>query len=280
MNNVRGSALRAAAGILLALALLLPPSADAQDAKTEILWLGQSAMRIKTPGGKVIVTDPWLISNPKTPAQYKDLDALGKVDLVLVSHAHFDHFEDAPALAKRNNAPIVTPAGLQSTMLELDLVPANLAYRVNKGSVFMPIPGSNIKVWMVHAEHDSELVYTNPTTKKREVHVGGEPVGYIIELENGFKIYHMGDTGLFGDMKLIGDFHKPDLVMMPIGGHFVMGPKEAAMATKEYLKPKYVLPMHYGTSPQLAGTTAQYQEALGTTPTKVFPISPGEKIEF
>ena len=280
MNNVRGSALRAAAGMLLAFALLLPPPADAQDAKTEILWLGQSAMRIKTPGGKVIVTDPWLISNPKTPAQYKDLDALGKVDLVLVSHAHFDHFEDAPALAKRNNAPIVTPAGLQSTMLELDLVPANLAYRVNKGSVFMPIPGSNIKVWMVHAEHDSELVYTNPTTKKREVHVGGEPVGYIIELENGFKIWHMGDTGLFGDMRLIGETYKPDLVLIPIGGHFTMGPQDAAIAVRELIKPRYAMPMHYGTFPLLRGTPAEFSTALGSaSATRVVVPEPGQKVE-
>lgn len=72
--------------------------------KVEILWLGQSCVKITTPSGKVIVVDPWLITNPKTPAAYKDLDALGKVDLILVSHAHFDHFTDAPALAKKNSA--------------------------------------------------------------------------------------------------------------------------------------------------------------------------------
>ena len=207
------------------------------------------------------------------------MDALGKVDLILVSHAHGDHFEDAPALAKKNNAKIIGPAGLQSTMISLNMVPAELSYRFNKGSVAMPL-GDGIKIWQVHAEHDSELTYTNPETKKRETHVGGEPVGFIIELENGFRIYHMGDTGVFGDMKWIGEYYKPDLIMIPIGGHFVMGPKEAALVTKEFLKPKYAIPMHYGTNPLLAGTPAQYQEALGTTSTKVFPMNPGDKLEF
>jgi len=274
-----GNALRAAAFAVGALSLVAAPAAHAQDGKVEILWLGQSATRIKTPGGKVIVIDPWLVNNPKTPAAYKDLDALGKVDLILVTHAHGDHFEDAPALAKKHNAKIIGPAGLQSTMISLNIVPAELSYRFNKGSLAMPL-GDKIKIWQVHAEHDSELTWTNPETKKRETHVGGEPVGFIIELENGFKIYHMGDTGLFGDMKMIGELFKPDLLMIPIGGHFVMGPKEAAMATKDLIKPKYAIPIHYGTNPLLAGTPAQYQEALGTTGTKVFAINPGEKVEF
>lgn len=90
----------------------------------------------------------------------------------------------------------------------------------------------------------------------------------------------MGDTGIFGDMKLIGGHYKPDLVMIPIGGHFVLNPKEAAMVTREYLKPKYVIPMHYGTSPFLVGTPAQYIEALGSKSSKVFDMTPGDKIEF
>ena len=95
----------------------------------------------------------------------------------------------------------------------------------------------------------------NPDNKKREAHLGGEPVGFIIKLENGFTIYHMGDTNVFGDMKLIADYFKPDLILIPIGGHFVMDPKEAALATK-MLHPKYAIPIHYGTIPQLKGTPA------------------------
>ena len=280
MSVTRNGALRAAAGVVLALALAFAPALRAQDGKIEILWLGQSCFRIKTVTGKVIVTDPWLINNPKTPQQYKDLDALGKVDLVVVTHAHPDHFEDAPALAKKNNAKIVSPQGLQSTMISLGIVPAELAYRMGKSGIAMPLPGTNIKITQVHAEHDSELTWTNPETKKRETHFGGEPVGYIIELENGFKIYHMGDTGVFGDLKFIGEYYKPDLLMVPVGGHFVLNPVQAAMVTKEFIKPKYAIPMHYGTNPFLVGTPKEYMEALGQTPTKVFPMNPGEKIEF
>src|SRR5205085_27415 len=156
------------------------------------------------------------------------------------------------------------PQGLQSVMISLNMVPAELAFRMGKSGTSTPI-GPGIKISMVHAEHDSELTWTNPETKKRETHVGGEPVGYIIELENGFRIYHMGDTALFGDMKLIGERYKPDIILIPIGGHFVMNPVDAAYATKELIKPKYAVPMHYGTTPVLKGTPEEYMKALGDT---------------
>lgn len=275
--------LRNILGMLAVLALVTgcatPPNPDAgKSGNIEIWWLGQSAMRIMTPGGKVIMIDPWILTNPKTPAQYKNLEALGKIDVILVTHAHFDHMADAPALAKMHNAPMWGPAGLNQSLVTLGVLPANLAPRMNKGGTITPFPG--VKITQTHAEHSSEYVWTNPDSKKQETHVGGEPVGFIIELENGFKIYHMGDTGLFGDMKLIGEYYNPDLIMMPIGGHFVMDPKDAAKATKEYLRPKYVIPMHYGTNPQLKGTPQEYLEALGGFPVKVFPINPGDKLRF
>ncbi|USX23728.1 metal-dependent hydrolase [Oxalobacteraceae bacterium OTU3REALA1] len=257
-------------------------AASAQDSKsnkTEVQWLGQATFKITTPGGKVIVVDPWLTSNPKTPAAYKNLEALGKVDLILVTHGHNDHFADAPALAKLNNVPVYGPAGLMQSVVALDILPATQAVRFGKSGTVTPL-GPDIKITAVHAEHSSELGWKNPATGKDEVHVGGEPVGYIIELENGFKIYHMGDTGLFGDMKFIGDYYKPDLALMPIGGHFVMSPKDAAMATREWLHPRYVIPMHYGTTPQLKGTPAEYSAALGHSKIKVVAINPGDKLDF
>jgi L-ascorbate metabolism protein UlaG (beta-lactamase superfamily) len=247
--------------------------------KTEVLWLGQSATRITTPGGKVIVIDPWLIHNPKTPAAFKNLDALGKVDLILVTHAHGDHFEDAPALAIKNHAPIVGPQGLQSALISLNLVPAELSYRMGKGGTAMPL-GPGIKITEVHAEHDSELTWPDPVTGKRATYPGGEPVGFIIELENGFRIWHTGDTAPFGDMRLIADKYHPDLLMLPIGGHFVMSPEEAATVTRDMIHPKYAIPIHYGTTPQLAGTPAEYKAALGNAPVTVIDIQPGQKIDF
>ncbi len=247
--------------------------------KTEVLWLGQAATKITTPGGKVIVIDPFLTKNPKTPAQYKNLDALGKIDLLLVTHAHGDHLGDAPELAKKHNAPMYAPAGLNQALLTLGVLPENLVPRMNKSGTVMPI-GPGVKITMVRAEHSSDLVWNNPKTKKNETHPGGEPVGFIIEMENGFKIYHMGDTGLFGDMKLIGEYYKPDLILIPIGGHFVMAPKDAAVATNDMIKPRFSVPIHYGTFPPLKGTPAEYMAALGNSSTKVFPINPGDKLEF
>jgi len=270
-------------GMLAVLALVAgcatpPDRAAGTSGTTEIWWLGQSAMRITTPGGKVIMVDPWILGNPKTPPQYKNLDALGKIDVILVTHAHGDHSGDAVALAKKNNVPVWGPAGLNQQWQTLGELSPELSPRMNKGGTISPFPG--VKITQVHAEHSSEILWTNPATKKQETLFGGEPVGFIIELENGFKIYHMGDTGLFGDMKMIGDYYRPDLIMIPIGGHYVMSPQDAAKATKEYLQPKYAIPMHYATNPFLVGTPQEYMDALGGFPTKVFPINPGDKLRF
>jgi L-ascorbate metabolism protein UlaG (beta-lactamase superfamily) len=253
-----------------------PPSTSG--GKTEVLWLGQSAFRITTPGGKVIMTDPWLKLNPLTPAAYKNLEALGKVDVLLVTHGHFDHFADAPALALLNQVPMYAPGDMNQTVGVLGILPPNLVPRFNKSGTINPVPG--IKVTAVHAEHSSVIVWKNPATGKDEVHPGGEPVGYIIELENGFRIYHMGDTGLFADMKFIADYYKPDLVLMPIGGHFTMDPVDAAYATREWLKPRAVIPMHYGANPLGKGTPDEYIRALGSTSTRVLALKPGEKAIF
>jgi L-ascorbate metabolism protein UlaG (beta-lactamase superfamily) len=256
-----------------------PGHVTAQTGKVEVLWLGQSATRITTPGGKVILIDPFLTKNPKTPPEWKNLDALGKIDLILVTHAHGDHLGDAPELAKKHKAPLWGPAGMNQSLVTLGVLPVELAPRMNKSGTITPL-GPDIKITQTHAEHSSELVWTNPATNKDETHVGGEPVGFVIELENGFKIYHMGDTGVFGDLKLIGEYYKPDLVLIPVGGHFVLSPKDAAFVTREYLKPRFAIPIHYGTFPPLKGTPQEYLQALGTTATKVFPINPGDKLTF
>lgn len=266
------------AGALAALAMLATP-ASAQDKKVEVQWLGQAAMKITTPTGKVILVDPWLTTNPKTPAEYKNLDAIGKIDVILITHAHGDHLGDGPTLAKKLNIPLYAPAGLNQSLVTLGVLPPELSVRSSKGGTVTPL-GPDIKITQVRAEHSSELLWKNPLTGKDETQPGGEPIGFIIELENGFKIYHMGDTAVFGDMNLIGSYYKPDLILIPIGGHFVMDPKGAAYATKEMLKPKFAIPMHYGTIPQLKGTPAEYIAALGETSTKVMAINPGEKATF
>ena len=266
--------------LVAAIALTVATPLWAQDGKVRVQWLGQAAFKITTVLGKVIVIDPWLISNPKTPEAYRKLEALGKVDLVLVTHGHFDHIADAPALAKMNDAPLWAPAGLSQSLAMLGVLPPSQALRMNKSGTVTPV-GPNVKVTMVKAEHSSEWVWKNPATNKDEVHVGGEAGGFIIEFENGFKLWHMGDTGVFGDMKLIAEIYKPDLILMPIGGgQFVMNPQHAAMVTKDFIKPKAVIPMHYLTNPGLPGTPADYIKAMGETSVKIMAINPGDMVEF
>ncbi len=265
--------------ILVALFACLSVTIPARaNGKVELLWLGQAAFRLTTPSGKHIMIDPWIMQNPKTPAEWKDLGKLGKVDLVLVSHAHGDHYGDAVPLVKQNHAQMWGPAGLADTLVSLGIVTPEEAPRMNKGGTIMPL-GEGIAISQVHADHSSEFIYTDPDSKKRQVLSGGEPVGFIIKLENGFTIYHMGDTNVFGDMKLIGEYYKPDLILVPIGGHFVMDPKEAALATK-LVSPRFAIPIHYGTIPQLKGTPEEYLKALGKTRTKVFVMTPGETRSF
>jgi L-ascorbate metabolism protein UlaG (beta-lactamase superfamily) len=292
-NPSKRHLLKAALALALTAAVSIANLAHAQtqDAKpatgkVQVQWLGQAAFKITTVAGKVIVIDPWLITNPKTPEAFRKLDALGKVDLVLVTHGHFDHFADAPALAKMNNAPLWGPAGLAQSMQVLGILPVAQANRMNKGGSITPFGanfGANtgVRITMTRAEHSSELLWRNPATDKDELHVGGEPCGFLIEFENGFKLWHMGDTGVFGDMKLLGEMHKPDLLLMPIGGgQFVMNPADAAYAARDLIKPKAVIPMHYGTNPALAGTPAEFSKALGASAIKVLAIPPGEMLEF
>ncbi|MEQ1659647.1 MAG: metal-dependent hydrolase, partial [Hylemonella sp.] len=212
---------------------------------------------------------------------YKDLARLGKVDLILVTHGHGDHIADAPDLALMNKARVIAPGDLNMVLNTLGVLPPELTPRMNKSGTIVPFPDvPGLKITMVKAEHSSLFAWKNPATGKIESHYGGEPVGFIIEMENGQKIYHMGDTGLFGDMKFIGEYYKPDLLLIPIGGNFTTAPADAAYATREFLKPRFAIPMHYGTNPLNRGTPQQYMEALGQTATKVIPLEPGEKFSW
>ena len=260
-------------------ALAQSSTAAGAQGKTELLWFGQAGFRIKSPEGKMILIDPWITGGPKTPPQYKnDLSAIGPIDLLLVTHAHVDHIGDAPNLAKLHNTVLYGPADMVTPLITLGIIPANLGYRFNKSGSVKPLPG--IKVTAVQAEHSSLLVWNNPATQKNESHPAGEAVGYIIELENGFKIWHMGDTGLFSDMKFISERYKPDLVLIPIGGNFTMAPDDAAYALKTWVKPKMVIPMHYNSNPMTKGTLAEFQAAMKGSNIKIIPMTEGETVQF
>ena len=215
--------------------------------------------------------DPWIMGATKMPDELKDLGKIGKVDLILVTHGHGDHLGDAMEISKTNDVPMWAPAGLNQTLLTLGLMPAKLVPRMSKGGTIEPFPG--VKITMVRAEHSSEMILKDPATGKDTSYAAGEPVGWIIQLENGFKIYHMGDTGLFGDMKFIGDYYKPDLVLVPIGGHYVLDPKDAAYAMKELIKPKMAMADALRQQPLPQGHAGRVQGGDGPD------VDPGDRHE-
>lgn len=254
---------------LFAVAALLFVSAAVAADSMRLQWFGQSAVKLTAPDGRVIVIDPFIRNNPVLPEDLRDLDKLGQVDLILVTHAHGDHWGDTTELAKRTQAPVGLNADFGNTIRTLGILPGEQLIRFNKSGPIRPI-GDGITVTMVHAEHSSDFVHDSA------VHPGGEPAGYIIKFANGFTVYHMGDTGVFGDMAWIGEYYQPDLALVPIGGHFTMDPQHAAYAIDELVKPKQALPIHYGTFPPLKGTPEEFAEALGDSDVDVVTMSPGD----
>jgi len=272
-----GGAVLAAGDALLHKPLEAAPSAG----QVEVLYLGHSTFRITSTTGKVIVIDSYLTKNPRTPTKYKDLKALGKVDLILVTHGHPDHISDLPELAKLTAATVVTNFELGNNLVALGFLDGSKTIAMNKGGTVAPL-GPGIKVHMVAADHSSsvDLLAIKPDSTGVRFIAGGVAVGYVLEFENGFKIYHTGDTDVFGDMALINKFFKPDLALVCIGGHFTMDPEHAAYALRELIRPKQVIPTHYGTYPVINRTPAELKTALGDAPIKVLDVKPGDAVKF
>ncbi len=258
-----------------------PSEAAASTGQVEVLWLGHSTFRITSTRGKVIVIDPYLKMNPRTPTKYKDLKALGKVDLILVTHGHSDHTADLQELAKLTGATVVAGFELGNNLVSLGFLDGAKTICMNKGGTVAPL-GAGIKVHMVTADHSSsvDLLAFNPYPTGARHLAGGAAVGYVMEFENGFKIYDTGDTAVFGDMALIHKFFKPDLALVCIGGHFNMDPEHASYALRELIRPKQVIPHHYGTSPVINRTPDELKAALGTSPIEVLDVKPGDAVKF
>ena len=244
-----------------------------------IEWLGHGSFKFDTPEGKVVLIDPWLETNPKCPPQYRAMEGLSRVDLVLFTHGHVDHFmlPDVKAIIERFNPKIIAPWELEFFLkAEVPLADTLTFSLANKGATSM-IDGLGIT--MVGADHSSGAQLNGFEGVNKYV---GEPCGYIIEFENGFKVYHSGDTGLMADMELIvGNFYAPDMAILPIGGVFTMGPQEAAYACK-LIRPKYVIPEHYATFPVLTQTADEFVEWVGqySPQTQVSVLEPGDSVEM
>ncbi len=230
----------------------------------KITWLGHATFLITTPAGKAVIIDPWITSNPATPADKKKI---GKLDVMLCTHGHSDHIGDAVDLAKTHNPKV---AGMYELCSWIQKKGAKQIAPMNKGGTQQV---GDIKVTMVSANHSSTIEDGDHAIN------GGEPCGFVLEFENGIKIYHAGDTNVFGDMAIIQELYQPDLAMLPIGDLFTMGPKEAAYACR-LLKPKAVIPMHYGTFPALTGTPEEFGKLLkaaGST-VELLTMKPGDTI--
>ncbi len=227
----------------------------------KLTWLGHATFRIETPGGKIIYLDPWVMGNPMCPEKEKTVK---HVDVMLCTHGHNDHIGDAVEIAKKHKPKVV---GIPELCGWLKKKGVQNTAEMNKGGSQTV---DDIKVTMVHADHSCGI------TDGDETVYGGEACGYVVEFAGGLKIYHAGDTNVFGDMKIIHELYAPDIAMIPIGDHYTMGPREAAYACN-LLKAKTVIPMHFGTFPPLVGRPSDLKKLV--TGIEILEMKPGETLQ-
>jgi L-ascorbate metabolism protein UlaG (beta-lactamase superfamily) len=218
----------------------------------KVTFLGHAAFKIE--GSKTVLVDPFITGNPKSPL--KGVEDIEKADVVIVTHDHGDHgFEDAVKICKRTGAYFVSQYELVVKSNLEKVEPMNIGGFVNVG-------GTGVEVAFTPAWHTAGV---------------GDPTGVIIRMD-GKTIYHAGDTGLFYDMKLIGELYKPDLALLPIGSRFTMDIYQAAKAV-EFISPKFVIPMHYNTFDLIKADPKEFERLVGDK-AKVVILNPGESFEI
>ncbi|MEM1922031.1 MAG: metal-dependent hydrolase [Desulfurococcaceae archaeon] len=224
-----------------------------------IKYLGHSAFDIVLTGldgsEKHLLIDPWLDNplSPVKPSDYRDIE----LHYILITHDHGDHLGNALDIAKLTKAKIIGIYELATYAREkgVEAIDGNIGGRINI---------SDLDIVMTPAVHSSTR---------------GSPVGFVIRGRD-VTIYHAGDTGLFSEMELIGDLYNPDIALIPIGGHYTMGIREAVKAV-ELIRPKIAIPMHYNTFPVIKADPVKFKEYVeGTTPVKVVVLKPGEIFNY
>ncbi len=225
-----------------------------------ITWLGHATVLYRSAKGTTVLADAWVEGNPACPAAAKNLKS---VDLLLVTHGHFDHFADCVSIAKKYKPDI---ACVYEIAQYLESRGVEKLHGMNKGGS-QTLHGVTVR--MVHALHSSTIAEGDRLLP------AGEACGYVLEFENGTRVYHAGDTAIFGDMKLIGDLYHPTVAVLPIGDLFTMSPFEAAAAAR-MLGVKSVVPVHHSTFPLLTGTPAALREHLKGSGIDVVELQPGE----
>jgi len=230
----------------------------------EITWLGHATFQFRLDSGEVFLMDPWVEGNPMFPKTHE----FNRVDAILISHGHFDHIHDAIPLAKKFQPKVVA---IFETCLWLASKGVENCSGMNKGGTQEVGP---LKVTMTHAIHSCGIQDGD------QVIYGGEAAGYVLRLPDKRTIYFAGDTNVFSDMQLIEKLYHPDLAFLPIGDLYTMGPREAALACR-LVKPKKMIPMHFGTFPALTGTPEQVAKLLKDFPqTKVWPVEVGATVKW
>jgi len=227
-----------------------------------LTWLGHASFRLDSPNGKRVYVDPWLNGNPKCPESEQSPE---RVDLIAITHGHMDHVGDTVDLAKKFGCAVVALVELRDWLTMKHGLPEANEHSPNKGGT---VTVDGISITLTDANHSSswhDLTYL------------GEPAGLVIALEDGFKVYFAGDTNVFGDMALIRRLYEPDVAVLPIGDHFTMGPKEAAVAL-ELLGVRRCVPCHYGTFPLLHGTPAELRQLAPNV--EIVAPEPGGTIEL
>jgi L-ascorbate metabolism protein UlaG (beta-lactamase superfamily) len=232
----------------------------------KITWLGHASFAFTTAKGEVTIIDPWLKTNPKCPPALKKPK---RVDTILITHAHPDHFADVLPLARAHKPKI---AAIYETAHWLVTRGIKNILPMSKGGAQKI---GEIEATMVNALHSNGI----DTGKKGQPMIyAGEAAGFIVRMPGGLTIYHAGDTCVFGDMLIIGELYKPDVVCLPIGNLFTMGPREAAYAAR-LLGAHHVIPMHYGTFPGLSGTPEEFlAETKGIPDLEIHLLDPGQTI--
>lgn len=227
-----------------------------------ITWLGHATVLIQTAKGTNILIDPFIADNPRYP---KDFKLPSKIHFVLLTHGHGDHISDVVPVAEKHDSTVVAIYELADYVSKQGV---EKTIGMNLGGT---VQLEEVAASMVEAKHSSGA------QDKHGTHYVGVAAGYVLTIQDSQVLYHAGDTAVFGDMKLIGEFYHPEVALLPIGGHFTMGPKEAAWASR-FLGAKTILPLHFGTFPPLKGTPGELA-TLVDAGVRVVQWSPGETFQ-